>query len=192
MRRFFILTEDSRQRGSHSVVPIYPVLGPNCFNSTQVLKGKLVPDDCLMAGPIMEKSGKKVDLVGNPMGWPIVSPGMLIVFNEFATGMIQSLRFNAVDSSGAPALTDYRVMNVLNCLDEVVDLDQSVTSRHKFGDKETLNIITPVFRVSRIPPTTHVFRAKESLFSLIVSQEFAKAIQKAKLKGCFFAETGSA
>ena len=191
MRQFFKLTEDSRQKGVHAVVPTYPVLGAVCFDSTQVLKCQCVPDDCLMAGQVVEKPGKKVDLVGNPMGWPIVSPAMLSVFNEFAGDSIQSLRLNARDSGGAPALLDYRVINVLRCLDQAVDLEKSVTSRHNFGNKETLNIITPVFRVNQIPPNTHVFRPKESLFSLVVSEEFAEAIQHAKLKGFDLIETGS-
>jgi hypothetical protein len=116
---------------------------------------------------------------------------MLSVFREYANDHIQSLRFNAVDSSGKRVLEDYRSVNVLNCLDDVVDLDRSVTSQHKIGDKEMLNVITPVFRVSRVPATTHVFRPNVSLFRLVISQEFANAIKQAKLKGYALIETGS-
>jgi hypothetical protein len=144
-----------------------------------------------MAGQLLEKKGRKVDLVGNSMGWTIVSPALLAVFEEFAKDFIQALRFSAVDSSGTAVLVEYRVINVLRCLDEAVDLDKSVTSRHKIGNKDTLNIITPVFRVDQIPQNTHVFRSKESMFSLVVSQDFAKAIQKAKLTGYALIETGS-
>lgn len=191
MRRFFVLGEDSRQRGVHAVIPTYPVLGPVCFDSTQVSKCQRLPDDCLMHGQLLEKPGKRVDLVGNPLGWAIVSPKMLSVFEEYAQDDIQALRFNAVDSSATAVLTDYRVVNVLRCLDRTVDLEKSVTSRHNIGNKETLNIITPVFRVNEIPQNIHVFRPKETIFHLIVSQEFGKAIRKAKLKGVALVETGS-
>jgi hypothetical protein len=191
MRRFFLLGEDSRLRGVHAVVPNYPVLGPFYFDSAQVLKCLRVPDDCLMAEQLVEKPGKKVDLVGNPLGWAIVSPAMLRVFEEFARENIQALPLNVIDSSGTPVLTDYRVVNVLRCLDQTVDLEHSVTSRHTIGDKETLYIITPVFRVDTIPQDIHVFRPVESLFHLVVSQEFAEALQKTKLKGFALVQTES-
>jgi hypothetical protein len=144
-----------------------------------------------MAGQLLEKPGKKVDLVGNPMAWTIVSPALLSVFEEFAKDDIQSLRLNVVDSSSRAVLTDYMVINVLRCLDETVDMERSVTSCHTIGSQKTLNIITPVFRVCEIPQDTHVFRAKESLFKLVVSEEFVEAIKRAKLKGIALVETGS-
>src|SRR5438874_2475366 len=129
MRGFFVLGEDSRQRGVHAVVPNYPVFDLH-FEYYQVSKCQRLPDDFLMAAQLLEKPGKRVDLVGNPIGWPIVSPKLLAVFEEFANDDIQCLRLNAIDSSGTPVLGDYRVVNVLCCLDQAVDLEKSITSRH--------------------------------------------------------------
>jgi hypothetical protein len=190
MRRFFVLAVDSRQTGVHAVVPNYPVFDLY-FDYFRVLKCERIPDDSLMAGQLLERPGKRTDFVGNPLGWPIVSPALLRVFESVANDDIQSLYLNVVDKSGAPVLRDYRVVNVLRCLDRAVDLEKSVTSRHKVGDKETRNIITPVFRVMAIPESAHVFRPKESLFTLVVSEEFNEAIQKANLKGLALVETGS-
>jgi hypothetical protein len=190
MRRFFMLTEDSRQRGVHALVPNYPVFDVY-FEYYQVSKCQRLPDDFLMAAQLLEKPGKKVDLVGNPMGWPIVSPELLALFQESAIDNIQVLRMNVVDSSGVPALTNYSVVNVLRCLDKTVDLDRSVISRQRTGDKETLNIITPVFRLNEVPRNTHFFRPSESMSHLIVSQEFGEAISNAKMKGFALIETGS-
>jgi hypothetical protein len=190
MRRFFVLTEDSRQTGVHAVVPNYPEFDVY-FDYAQVLKCQRVPEDYLIPAQLLEKPGKKVDLVGNPLSWPIASPKMLRVFQESAKETIQPLRLSVMDSSGTPVLTDYRVVNVLLCLDETIDLANSITSRHKIGNKETLNIITPVFRVEKIPQSIHVFRPKESLFHLVVSEEFAETIHEAKLKGYALVDTGS-
>jgi hypothetical protein len=191
MRRFFLLAEDSRQRGVHALVPNYPVFDNLYFDSEQVSKCQRVPDDCLMAGQLLEKPGKRVDLVGNPLGWPIVSPAMLALFQELAKDDIQAVPFNAIDSSGMPVLTEYRVVNVLRCLDGTIDVKHSVTSCHASGEKEVLNIITPVFRVVNVPQDVHVFRPMEDLFTCVVSEEFERAIQKAKLRGCALIETGS-
>jgi hypothetical protein len=190
LRRFFILSPDSRQTAVHALVPTYPTFDVN-FEYYEVSKCHPLPDDYLLKAQLLEKPGKKVDFVGNPLGWPIVSPTMLDIFSEFGTGSIQGLRFNAVDSSGKPVLENYRVINVLCCLSDVVSLEASVTSRHRVGDKETLNIITPVFRVCAVPETIHVFRPNLSLFMLVVSQEFAEKIEKAKIKGAALIETGS-
>jgi len=190
MRRFFILTEDSRPKGVEAVVPNYPVFDMY-FEYYQVSKCQSVPDDCLLGAQLLANAGRRVDLVGNPLGWVIVSPAMLRVFSEFASDHMQILRFDAVNAYGQHVLEDYRVVNVLSCLEGVIDLTQSVTSRHKIGDKHTLNIITPVFRVGKIPATTHVFRPRESMFTLVVSEEFAEAMQKEKLKGFALVETGS-
>jgi hypothetical protein len=189
MRRFFLLTVDSRLTGVHAVVPNYPAFNLY-FEYYQVTKCRTLPADFLVAAQLREIPGKRVDFVGNPLGWPIVSPAMLKVFDEFGNSAIQVLRFTAVDSSGKPVLSDYRVMNVLACLEEVIDLERSVTSHQRIGTEDAFNVISPVFRAERIPEATHVFRPKQSLSMLVISEELAEAVVSADLVGYALVETG--
>ena len=95
------------------------------------------------------------------------------------------------DEQNLRTCPDFRLVNVLRCLEGTIDVAKSVTSCMNILGNNLLNVIAPAFCVSRIPDDVHVFRASECMPKVFISQEMAHAIRKAKLTGLVMVKTRS-
>jgi hypothetical protein len=186
MRKFFLLSHHGypTRKGAQiqGVEPAYDSgYDLEGFDDTRLCKCREVAENFLRGVPLRVTPGKPCDYVPNVLAWPIVSPRLLAVFQKFGTEM-QILRADFVDSSGNPALVDYKVLNLLRCLEGTVDLNKSTTSHMTILGTKILNVIDFVFRRDAIPSDLHVFRVEESKSNIIVSADFARAVKEAKME----------
>jgi hypothetical protein len=185
MRKFFLL---SYQAYGDDIWTVEPGYKAGTFNDTRLYHCNRVPDNYLEGVSLRVTAGKPCDFVPNPMLWPIVSPKMLGIFQKFGPEM-QVLDAQFVDQSGQQVLTDYKVLNILQCLTGALDLNLSTTSYTTVLGQRLLNVMEFVFRQEAIPSTVHIFKVAEAISDVVVSADFARVVREAKMPEVAFIKT---
>jgi hypothetical protein len=141
------------------------------FRRCQVFQGK-IPDHV----KLWVKPGAPADAIGEPLSWPILSDQLIRVFKALASDDVQEVELSLFCIDTKKPVFGYKVLNVLRSI-QAIDLEQSVTSDMNILGTHVLNVIKPVYRGDLIPPDVHVFRPKESMSRIVVSEELAKAMR---------------
>jgi hypothetical protein len=177
MRRFYLLTQRACE-GQEAVRADY---GPVSFHPNVIWQCVRLSPDCLAGVRFRLVSGTRCDFVH---AWLLVSGRLAAVFTEFARHDIQMLDVPVLDSSGRRALRGYKLINILRCIEGAADVDFEMTSESHikggFGRRITLQYSV---KASSVAPYVHVFRPKEFMAAVFVSEELAQAAEDAKLTG---------
>jgi hypothetical protein len=178
MRRCYLLAEGARA-GQQAVVAHYD---PVSFKSTVIGQCARWSLDCFADVNFRLRLGTPCDLVH---AWLLVSGRLAAIFNEFARPDIQMLEVPVLDSSGRRVLRGYKLINILRSIEGAADVDFEKTSESHisggFGRRITLQYTAIAASVA---PYIPVFRPKEFMAAVFISEEFAQAIEDAKVTGC--------
>ena len=119
-------------------------------------------------------------------GWNIFSEKTIKLFSDLIGNDVQLLPIKIVNKDTGQEIDKYFVVNVLPFLD-ALDLENSVYDYFGTEEEKRLSVIKYGIKEEKICGH-HIFRLKDSPFSLFVSEKFYKTSKKNKLLGCNFLE----
>ncbi len=150
---------------------------------------KGVPLQKITSRPVfpLDKSEGNVlsDFLHNVYGWLLVSERFINLTKEHIENAVEYLPVDIV-SDGIIINEKYSVINVINLLD-ALDLDNSVYSVIGEDDWKMLNIKKHALK-GRMIQGQHVFKLKDDVFPVFVSEVVKNIVQKNKLTGFSFSE----
>jgi hypothetical protein len=126
--------------------------------------------------------GMPSDALGEPLSWPLWSEKLMALVRPFAKGDIQEIAAPIFYVDKKEPVTRYRLVNILRSL-EAIDMARSVTSEMNILGTKITNVIRAVYREAAIPRDVHIFRSKEAMSRIVISEELARAIVDAKVFG---------
>ena len=121
------------------------------------------------------------DFLGNVYGWQIFSERALKLFGDIISNDIQLLPTKVINRDTGQETGKYFVVNVLPLLD-ALDLENSVYNYHGPKDVAHLSVIKYGIKKEKVAGH-HIFRLRDSKFSLFVSGEFKKVVEENKMLG---------
>jgi len=121
------------------------------------------------------------EYLGNVYGWSIFSEKAIQLLGDLILNDVQLLPIKVVNKDTGREIEKYFVVNVLPFLD-ALDLENSV--HFDLGDGE-VSVVKYGIKEEKVRGH-HIFRLKDSQFSVFVSEEFYKIAKKNKMLGCDF------
>ncbi|QEH70627.1 hypothetical protein QTL86_22710 [Cellulosilyticum sp. ST5] len=126
------------------------------------------------------------DYLHNAKGWLIVSKQFRILIRTLIEEEVQYLPVKIKDVVTQEVVTDYQVANIIDVL-EALDLEHSDYSYITAKDIKLLSVKKYGLKAEVIKGH-HIFKLKESIMPIFVSEVFKKEIETNKLSGFSFLE----
>lgn len=124
------------------------------------------------------------DYLATDIGWLIVSNRCRKILDEMDVNNVQYLPIKIKSLADKSEIKGYSVINIIGQV-EALNLDSSVYSYFNLDDKKILNVIK--YGLNKDPiKNLHIFRLKESKFSVFVSEDVKKAFKAKKINGFDF------
>lgn len=132
------------------------------------------------------ENGKKEDLLGNALGWWLISKRVKEQLMKLSTAPLQFLPVTVVDTITGSYTSDYSVLNVLLALPALHK--QHSLYRASPNYPERLNVIKVVL-AQRVVDTHPIFRLKEFMPQIYVSEDVKNLLESLAVSGFRFIPT---
>ncbi len=132
-----------------------------------------------------EKDGYITDYIDNNLVWLLVTEKFKAVLEQLDLGNVQFLPVKAVSKDGSEEIRGY-LLNICN-IPDALNRKESEYSVYRASGKKWLSIQRYVLTESQIGPY-EIFRIKDDLFSIFITEKIKKAIKDNKITGCDFVE----
>jgi hypothetical protein len=147
------------------------------LNQKEVLEMRLIVDT---------KDDEISDVVGNPLSLLILSEKLISIISGFTKDDVQFLKPNLMFDKNT--IDRFKIMHTIKSI-ECLDMENSGIS--SYGDSGISVIGHTAIFSSKVPEDTHIFRLKEDLNTIIVSDELAQSLVGKNINGLAFAQCES-
>ena len=155
------------------------------FDWTLFRKGRPFLEAFPPAVKLFVNDGPAPDYLYNPLSWPICSMRLRQILEDGAGHDFQSVPAPLHHATSGERIEGYTIVNVTTIVD-CLNIDKSTVSYMQIGGKQILHVIKYALNEAMIPHDVHLFRVKDSLTSIVLSDELATQTVGKGLKGLAF------
>ncbi len=134
------------------------------------------------------KGSVLTDYLANLYRWPIVSSFFRKLTYELIKNQVQYLPIKVIDNFTKVEINSYYVVNIVKTID-ALDLEKSKYDIFELDDKKFISVEKYALRDNKICGV-HIFRLKEDVIPIFVSDSIKKIIESNNLVGFKFLEVG--
>lgn len=126
------------------------------------------------------------DYIANLYRWLIVSDRFIQLTNDILCNQVQYLPITIRDKQTNKEIDSYRAVNILNVADGL-DLEKAIYDYFSLNDQKIISVRKYVLKGNSIKGQ-HIFRLKDDMIPIFVSENFKKIIEDNMLVGFDFFE----
>ena len=128
------------------------------------------------------------DYLATVYGWLTVSERFIEAIKLYSSNVVEYLDFIVENRETKEVINTYKIANILDVV-EAVDLNLSDYDIFEAGETKVISIKKYILKAKAVD-SHHIFRPKEDIFSIFISEFVKNAIELNKLTGFSFLEVG--